>query len=266
MSTFESAGIVTLLTDFGLADTYVGQMKGVLLGIEPTLKIVDLTHDVSPQDIDEGAFQLAAAIGAFPSGTVHVAVVDPGVGTGRRAIVVQTSTALYVAPDNGLLSYILPEAISAFEISNPDLLRDSRTSTFHGRDVFAPTAGHLASGRIAVSDVGPSINPSSLIAQSRAIESSDHAIGGEIVSVDRFGNCITLIPGEALPPAGTPVEVRCREFRTKLLAKTYQGVAPGEPVSLVGSYGTLELSVRDGSAAAEFSLARGDRVVVRLAG
>src|SRR5690606_695620 len=140
-----SPAIVTLLTDFGTADTYVAQMKGVMLGIDPTLRLVDLTHDIPPQDILEGAFQLATAVEAFPPGTVHLAVVDPGVGTERRTIAVRTRQAVFVAPDNGVLSFVLTSGVEeARELVNPRLHREAVTATFHGRDIFAPSAAAFA--------------------------------------------------------------------------------------------------------------------------
>ncbi|CAN5500158.1 hypothetical protein BH23CHL2_BH23CHL2_28700 [soil metagenome] len=262
MSPFEPAGIVTLLTDFGLSDTYAGQMKGVLLGIDPTIRIVDLTHQVSPQNVAEAAFHLAAAVDAFPAGCVHLAVVDPGVGTARRAIVVQTDRHLVVCPDNGLVTLVAPEAVAAFEISPTIVGKSQPSSTFHGRDVFAPVAGRLASGQLNLEEVGPSVGLESLGRVRFGVVEEDGQILGTIVSIDHFGNCITLIGADSLPESTDEIDVRCGSFRVSGLSWTYETVDVGEPLTLIGSHGTLELSIRDGDVARSYGLALGDRVVV----
>lgn len=262
MSPFVSAGIITLLTDFGLSDTYVGQMKGVLLGIDPTIRIVDLTHEISPQNVGEAAFHLAAAFDAFPDGCVHLAVVDPGVGTSRRAIVVQTNRHLVVCPDNGLVTLVLPDAVAAFEILPSTLGESQPSSTFHGRDVFAPFAGRLASGELAIEEVGPPVGLESLVRISFDVVEEEGRIIGTIVSIDHFGNCITLIGADTLPESTEEIDVRCGSFRVSGLSWTYESVDTGDPLALIGSHGTLELSIRDGDAARRYDLALGDRVVV----
>ena len=263
LTRFEPSGIVTLLTDFGLSDTYVGQMHGVLLSVDPTLRIVNLTHQVSPQDIAEGAFQLATALDAFPAGCVHVAVVDPGVGTARRAIVVQTASRLFVAPDNGVLSYVLEDAIAAYAISGCENTGQEQSSTFHGRDIFAPVAGRLASGQLAPKDVGPAIDLASVVRLPAMIEEGEGVVSGPIAAIDHFGNCLTMIRAGKLPAPGDELEVVCGRFQVAGLSRTYSDVEPSAPLALIGSNGAIELSVRDGNAARSYGLARGDRVTVR---
>lgn len=258
--------IVTLLTDFGMADTYVAQMKGVMLGIDPTLRLVDLTHAIPPQDILEGAFQLATAVDAFPPGTVHVAVVDPGVGTERRAVVVRTRHAVFVAPDNGVLSFAVSAGVEEVrELLNPQLHRETVTATFHGRDIFAPSAALFASGRLAVKDAGPALDPDALVRLDiPEVRVTGDVITGPVVSIDRFGNCLTLIRPAHIPAGRRIDSVECGEFRATRLSRTYAEESPGSPVALIGSFGTLELAAREANAARRWSIERGDIVAVRM--
>ncbi len=265
MGEFNSSGIVTLLTDFGTMDNYVGQMKGVLLSLNPTLRIVDLTHGVAPQDIDEGAFQLGSARGVFPSGTVHVAVVDPGVGTNRRAVCVVAEGHVYIGPDNGLLTPALAEASAAFEILSSAVIRRSVTATFHGRDIFAPAAGHIATG-LAPAQLGPAVNVTDLTRLPPAVELGDGVTRGKIVSIDRFGNCITRLTTEHCRRLGALGGVTCGDFHVSELSRTFADVGLGAPLALIGSSGTVELAIRNGSAAARFGLQRGDWVELYAAG
>ena len=262
-----SPAIVTLLTDFGTADTYVAQMKGVMLGIDPTLRLVDLTHDIPPQDILEGAFQLATAVEAFPPGTVHLAVVDPGVGTERRAVAVRTRQAVFVAPDNGVLSFVLTSGVEeARELVNPRLHREAVTATFHGRDIFAPSAAAFASGRAALADAGPALDPAALVRLGvPEVRVTQGAVSGPVVSIDRFGNCLTLIRPQHIPAGRRIAAIECGEFRAERLSRTYGEQLPGEPVALIGSFGTLELAACEGDAARRWSIERGDIVTVRMA-
>lgn len=265
------AALITLLTDFGTRDTYVGQMKGVILGIAPAATIVDLTHEVAPQRVVEGAFLLETALAAFPPGTIHLAVVDPGVGTARRAIAVATARAVFVGPDNGLLSAALPEAarpdgegptvvaapddVAVVELANPAYRRGRVSHTFHGRDIFAPAAAHLAAG-VPVQALGPRLVDLVALPPFRARRRSDGSLEAEIVSIDRFGNAITSARAEDLPPGAFIVSVRDHAIAGPV--RTY-AEAQG-PTALVGSSGYLEIAVPGGSAAARLSLRLGDRV------
>ncbi len=265
------AALITLLTDFGTHDTYVGQMKGVILGIAPTATIVDLTHEIAPQRIAEGAFLLETALAAFPPGTIHLAVVDPGVGTARRAIAVATPQAVFVGPDNGLLSAALPEearpdgegptlvpvpeGVTVVELANPAYRRALVSNTFHGRDIFAPAAAHLAAG-VPMEALGPRCTGMTALPPFHARQLPDGSLEAEIVSIDRFGNAITTARARELPPGLLTVAVRGHVVVGPV--RTY-AEAQG-PTALVGSSGYLEIAVPNDSAAARLGLRLGDRV------
>jgi S-adenosyl-L-methionine hydrolase (adenosine-forming) len=231
--------VVSLLSDFGTSDVYVGVMKAVVLSAAPSARLVDLTHEVPPQDVRAGAFHLMQAAAWFPRGTVHLAVVDPGVGSERRAIAVEAGGAFFVGPDNGLFSWIAPRPTRAVILEVPR----GASNTFHGRDVFAPAAGKLAAGAPLASLGAPAGRLVKLSWPTRA----------EIVHVDRFGNLITNL--EKLDG-----ELVAGEFRTRKLVSSYAAVARGEPLAILGSHGFVEIAVRDGSAAAVLGLQRGARV------
>ncbi|HEX7117147.1 MAG TPA: SAM-dependent chlorinase/fluorinase [Longimicrobiales bacterium] len=250
---------ITLLTDFGTADGYVAAMKGVIAAITPDAVVDDATHDIPPGDIEAGALALSRYWRLYPAGTVHVAVVDPGVGGGRRAIAARVDGRLFVAPDNGLLTRVLAEAPAdaAVSIEAPAFLRDEVSATFHGRDVFAPAAAHLARG-VALDALGPALAEPVRLPQPEPLRGRGH-IHGRVVHVDRFGNLITDVPGAWIGPdarvvvAGTDVGP---------MRRTYADVTPGRPLALVGSTGMLEVSVRDGSAAEKLGAGRGTAVRV----
>ena len=260
----EDKAIITLTTDFGLQDAYVGAMKGVILGIAPHAVIVDITHAVSPQDVRHAGFVLASAAPYFPPGTVHVAVVDPGVGTERRAVAVETRRARYVAPDNGILTLALQRdpAVRIVHLTNERYWRPSVSPTFHGRDIFAPVAAHLACG-VPIEALGTPVDAIVQLPLSQPERRPDGSIVGHVQHIDHFGNCVTDIPAEWLP-TGAAVRVEVAGNRIHGLAPTYAAVAPGEPVALIGSTGYLELAVREGSAAQRFGIAIGDAVVVQI--
>jgi S-adenosylmethionine hydrolase len=244
------SGIITLLTDFGTRDAYVGIMKGVALGICPAARLVDLTHEVPPQAVSLGALVLRAAVEFFAAGSVHVAVVDPGVGSARAPVLVVTDHAYLVGPDNGLLA---PAAAAlglraVRRLAREEFFRHPVSGTFHGRDVFAPVAAHLAAGTApdAFGPELPGLQPLDLPAPRRAA----NAVHGEVVYVDRFGNLVTNIPAAALASFHAPVvSVRIAGMTLSPLAPTYAAVAPGAVVALIGSWRTLEVAVRDGNAA-----------------
>ena len=247
-------GIVTLLTDFGQKDAFVGVMKGVLLGRNPQLAIVDLTHDVEPGDRLAAAFHLRSALPYFPPGTVHVVVVDPGVGSERRILVAKIGSQLVLAPDNGLLSPLLERGARARALEDPSLRLDRVSRTFHGRDVFAPAAAALASGSDPEA-VGPLVEP--LRDDSLWPSPRIHADGidGCVVHVDRFGNLISNIEGRSL--GGESGVLRLAECWEGPLAGTYASAATGQTVAVISSTGLVEVAVRDGSAAEVHGLRRG---------
>jgi S-adenosylmethionine hydrolase len=251
----DRVALITLLTDFGLADTYVGQMKGAILKVSPSASLVDLTHAVPPQDVHAGAFLLWSAVEVFPRGTIHVAVVDPGVGSARRALAVRSARGdLFVGPDNGLqLPAVerLGGCVQAVELTERHYWRSANASgTFHGRDIFGPVAGHLANG-VSLDELGHAIdNPQ------RISFPEPHGLAGEILYVDTYGNLISNFPARSLPPA----------FRVRIGSHTiasapyYDAVEPGALLALVGSAGLLEISARNASAAAMTGAGRGTPV------
>ena len=265
--------VVTLLTDFGTSDPYVGVMKGVILTICPSARIVDITHHVPPQDIAAAALALSAAYRYFPLNTIHVAVVDPGVGTGRRIIMAETPNGTFLAPDNGILSEILDEAPAdcLLSVENSDIFLYPVSPTFHGRDIFAPAAAHLACGvdpKLLGSEVEPhTLVRSELFPKPQIIAGG--AIEGAVVTIDHFGNLITNIRETELAGmiGSVQVEVLTGELRIAGISRTYQAVPAGAPLALIGSTGRLEIAVNQGDARHLLDTARGDRVIVRrLAG
>ncbi len=262
-------GIITLLTDFGLQDEYVAAMKGVILGIAPHAHLVDITHQVAPQAIGEASYLLAAAYPYFPPGTIHIAVVDPGVGGDRRAIAVATPAAVFLGPDNGLLAPVLEaererwgEPVEVRELANRSLWRTEVSQTFHGRDVFAPTAAHLLNGApfASLGNVLVDMVPSAV----QPPRADSGGLAGEIVHVDRFGNCVTSITRRHLQEAGLGSALRVEIAGRSVdgLYQTYSAAPPGMPIALLGSNAHLELAVRDGSAARELQIGLGERLRV----
>jgi S-adenosylmethionine hydrolase len=255
------AGIVTLTTDFGLRDAYVAEMKGVMLGIAraagQSLQLVDVTHEVERHDITEGALALEAAVPFFPSGTVHLAVVDPSVGTARRGLAVATSGHVLVGPDNGLFTpFLAADGWRAFEIAEADYRLPLVSRTFHGRDLFAPAAAHLAFG-LDPERLGPRVSDPVRLAwpEVRAVVG---AVAGAVVHTDRF---ITSIHARSVDLVDTGLVIRVGGREVPLVG-TYADLTVGRPGALVGSGGRLEIAVREGSAAAVLRARRGTPVVV----
>lgn len=250
---------ITLLTDFGTRDGYVATMRGVIVSIAPRVCIEDATHDVSPGDVAGGAWALGSYWRYFPAGSVHIAVVDPGVGSDRRALAAGVDRHYFVAPDNGLLTYVLQDRGDArvVSIENPQYLRDTISATFHGRDIFAPVAAHLALG-VALEELGPAVGDALLLPQLTPTRSGD-IIRGQIVHVDRFGNLITNVPGAWISPQS---RVRFGAIDLGVVRGTYSEARSGHPVAVVGSAGFLEIGVRDGEAARVLWKGKGTGVVV----
>jgi S-adenosylmethionine hydrolase len=250
--------VVTLLTDFGTRDGYVGAVKGVLLARRPGVTLVDLTHDIPPGDVAAGAFVLGQAAPWFPPGTVHLAVVDPGVGSERRAVACALGAQLYVAPDNGLLTRVLEsvDAVRAHEISRAALRLPAPSDVFHGRDLFAPAAAYLASGA-PLAGVGPALEVASLVRTAWPRPSLAPGAGeGQVVYVDRFGNLVTNLP-VAPEAAGGIARLAGQEIPVR---RTYSDVEPGSLVALRGSSGLLEIACNRGSAAEVLGARTGDVV------
>lgn len=268
--------IVTLCTDFGTADYWVAAMKGVILAINPRAFVVDLTHEIAPQDIEEAAFVAGPAWAEFPPGCIHVCVVDPGVGTRRAGLVVQTGRALFVGPDNGVLSAALPEearpaggrarrlplplGCRAFHLTNESLFRRPVSDTFHGRDIFAPVAAHLSCG-LSPREVGEPAGRMLLLPRWSAEEKADGTLAGRVVHVDRYGNLWTTVRVEQLPAGPFVVGIAGQQA-----PGPYPSFEAGpELKALVGSTGHLEIALRRGSAAARLGAGRGTPVVVQSA-
>lgn len=252
--------VITLTTDFGTRDTYVAEMKAAILSITPDVHVVDVTHEIAPHDVLEGALALEAAAPWFPRATIHVAVVDPGVGTARRGLAVASRDQVFIGPDNGLFTPFLAGAPwRAFELTEREFRGTSVSPTFHGRDVFAPAAAHVARG-LSPERLGPPVTDPVLLAWP-APRVAASRIGGAVVHVDRFGNLVTSIPGDALASLGSSLTVRIGA-RSLPLVRTYGELARGRAGALVGSRNRLEIAVNAGSAAAMLGARRGTSVIV----
>ena len=244
--------VITLLTDFGTADGYVGEMKGVLVTGAPDATIVDITHEIPAQDIEAARLTLARVWRRFPPGTVHLVVVDPGVGTDRAALAVASDDRFLVGPDNGVLSpALLLSGARVVALDTPS----NASSTFHGRDVFAPAAARLASGA-AIETLGSPMTQPRIRRTPEPRRTGDGALLGEVISIDRFGNAITNLVGlrtGTVEAAGLSLPLR----------RTYGEAPVGAPIAIVGSSGLIELAVRDGNAARTLRLTRGTAVLYR---
>jgi S-adenosyl-L-methionine hydrolase (adenosine-forming) len=257
---------ITLLTDFGTRDGYVGAMKGVISSILPAAEMDDISHHVAPGDVEGAALALERYWSRYPEGTVHLCVVDPGVGTARKPLALEVEHRFVVAPDNGLVSRILPPpedaeaSWRAVILKNPAYLLEGGSRTFHGRDVFAPAAAHLARG-IPLSELGPPEEDPVRLPASTPME-DEGLIRGKVIAVDRFGNLVTDLPGNRLPGV-----VRVLVGETSVpVGETYGDVDPGDPLALVNSDARVEVAVRDGSAARILEAGVGTPVTLRIVG
>lgn len=254
--------IVTLTSDFGLRDPYVAEMKAAILTISRDVLLVDVTHEVERHDITEGALALEAVAPFFPPGTIHVAVVDPGVGTARRGIAVESGGHVFIGPDNGLFTPFLSTAgWRAFELSATEYRLPVVSRTFHGRDVFAPAAGHVARG-VEPARLGPAITDPVRLPW-REVREMAGTVAGAVVHIDRFGNLVTSIHGDTVEALGQDVVVRIAG-RSVPLVRTYGDLPEGEIGALIDSQHRLEVAVREGSAAAVLRARRGTPVLVTL--
>ena len=260
----EPCGVITLMTDFGTSDHFVGVMKGVILGINPQVQIVDITHAIPPQDVHGAAFLVDSTCRYFPTGTIHVVVVDPGVGSLRRAIICQTDTAYFVCPDNGVLSYVLGDdtAHRVIALGNTDYWLSEVSNTFHGRDIFAPVAAHLSRG-ISLSKFGHVAN--NVVRLPILIpQVTKTAIAGSVIWVDRFGNLITNLTSDMLESFGMDngFVIRAGKAELSKLNSAYAESEEGECLAIIGSSGYVEISVNQGSAARILGLKRNDVIEV----
>jgi S-adenosylmethionine hydrolase len=256
--------IITLTTDFGQTDHYVAQMKGVILGVTPTASLVDVTHEIPPQNVRRAAYLIAELAEAFPAGSVHVAVVDPGVGSDRSLLAVRAEGQFYIAPDNGLLSLVLEQrrVDETVVIENERYRRPKVTATFHGRDIMAPAAAHLASG-VAISELGPQLDRPAVRLLNLLPEISESRIDASVAWIDRFGNIITNVGADLVREWDS--RSVCVSFGDRCISQLrnyYAEVPVGEPLLLVGSSGRVEIGINGGSAAALFGVRAGDRLVL----
>jgi hypothetical protein len=264
LSTPERKPLITLLTDFGHQDGYVGSMKGIILGINPQVNLVDISHDLPPQDVAAGAFILQSVFPYFPPRTIHLAVVDPGVGTSRKAVAVRCREQYWVGPDNGIFNLIVNGRadLQAVILENPAFFLPEIAATFHGRDIFAPVAAHLSRG-VSLFAFGP---PLSAL---QPLDFPEPAIGpetiqGRIIYVDHFGNLVSNIRGaqvEALLKKA-PLVLQVGRTQIRRLVRTYAEAPPGELIALAGSHGYLEIACVQGNAAQVLQAARGTAVEI----
>ncbi len=274
--------LVVFTTDFGLSDAYAGVIKGVALTINPDLRFIDLTHQISPQNVAQGSFLLGLNHRYFPKDAIHVAVVDPGVGTDRRPVLLSTPRGRFVAPDNGLLTGVisgyldsepeaagpvdLPSELSAVHLTNPDYWRHPVSHTFHGRDIFTPVAAHLSLG-VATEKLGEAIGSLFYLPMPKPANNGG-TITGQVIYQDTYGNLVTNIPAETLPPAETPgqtIEVRIKGRSITGLSRTFNDDTYSNDsglIALTASHGFLEVALPNGSAADFLSAGEGEAVQV----
>ncbi len=253
--------LITLTTDFGTSDPWVGIMKGVIASRAPGIAVIDVTHGIPPQDVLAGALVLRHAVPYFPRDAVHVAVVDPGVGTTRRALCVVTDRGLLVGPDNGLLSLVEGDVRRIVELTDERFFLSPRSATFHGRDVFAPVAAALATGTEPAA-LGPTVSRMERLDVPRPVSAGD-GLRGQVIYVDRFGNLTTNVTEtdlRAFPRSDLCISIA--EARLRGVAVSYGAVSRGQAVAVVNSWGLLEIAVRDGSAITSLGAQVGDPVSV----
>ncbi|MEM3730280.1 MAG: S-adenosyl-l-methionine hydroxide adenosyltransferase family protein [Candidatus Bathyarchaeia archaeon] len=259
--------IITLTTDFGLRDPYVAEMKAVILDINPNATIIDISHEVEKFNIKMGAYILASAAPYFPKGTIHVAVVDPGVGTERRPIIIEAKNSFFAGPDNGLMVLAAKsQGIKRiYEISNRKFMRHEISSTFHGRDIFAPAAAHLSKG-VSPQEIGPEVKDIVVPEFAQVIKRGNMLVG-EVLYIDGFGNIVTNFTVRELEQlkGKDALQIGLRGLKLNVkLCKAYGDVKPQEPLAIIGSHNFLELSLNQGDAAKTFKTKVGDKITLHL--
>lgn len=261
---------IVLTSDFSLSDNFVGVMKGVISNLAPDAKVIDLTHNIEPQNYKQAAFILSVSVKYFPMGTIFVCIVDPGVGSSRNSIAVETEDYTFISPDNGTLSYILqkytPKGI--YSIENDKYFLDKVSATFHGRDIFAPVAAHLANG-LKVEDVGERVSPISLITvpDPQCFNDAQNIWHGEVLHIDRFGNIITSLKADVLGIDSYNFAKQelnwmfeASSVKIRYLSQTFADVNRGDYLAYVGSFGYIEIAKREGNAAKELNITLGNNV------
>jgi len=264
--------IITLLTDFGSKDAYVGVMKGVILSVNSSAKIIDISHAVDPQDLIEAAHLIRSCYRYFPEHTVHIVVVDPGVGSDRAIVAIEMKGHVFLAPNNGVLTLLVNEGeIDAMvRVENPHFFLNPVSQTFHGRDIFAPVGAYISAG-IDIHRLGPPLDPQDLVSLDipKPHIPNEGELMGTIVSIDGFGNCISNIDSDCLKKfAGKDTE---KGFEITIgkniipgLSQRYADVAPESPLAIFGSFGYLELAVNCGNAGRSLNIKKGDTLTLRL--
>lgn len=263
--------IITLLTDFGAEDAYVGVMKGAILSINPSAVVVDVCHYIDPQDLIEAAFLITSAYRYFPKGTVHIIVVDPGVGGNRSIVAVKLSGHIFLAPDNGVLTLLMDEGEvgSIVRVENTRYFLNSISRTFHGRDIFAPVGSHISNG-VPIEKLGPRLDMQNLIRLSipRPYISNNNELTGTIVSIDRFGNCISNIDENCLNKfvkniAEKRLEIKIGKTVINCVSSTYTDVESGCPLAVIGSFGFLEIALNCDNAGHRLNIKKGDTITLK---
>jgi hypothetical protein len=257
--------IITLLTDFGSQDYFVAAMKGVILSISPDARIVDITHKIPPQDISAGAFNLLAVYQNFPAQTIHTAVVDPGVGSERRAVIIECAEQFFVGPDNGLFSFVVEREgkCRTHQVTNEKFFRHPVSNTFHGRDIFAPVAAALSLGT-EPSEFGPLVETLVELESLTPHQTADGGIEGRIIHIDRFGNCITNLTSEHLPgddAEALQINVNGRQITSYRQFFSQTSGAADELFMFSGSAGFIEIAARNAAAASILNVQRGQSIV-----
>lgn len=254
----QGSSIITLTTDFGSRDFYVSAMKATILGINREVRLIDVSHEVGPQDIMAGAWITRNSAFLYPSGTIHIVVIDPGVGTRRKPVALRIRDQLFVGPDNGMFSLVADqEPYDAFELTNTSFWSNERSNTFHGRDIFGPVAAHLSKG-VALEELGVPLEQ--LVSYRWALPVTDNeGIQGWVMHIDRYGNLITNITREMLDALAAKDSLKIYVGNTilKSIVRTYADVAPGEPAALVGGSGHLEIAICNGNAEQMLGAAKG---------
>ncbi len=257
--------IITLTTDFGLADPYVGIMKGVILCRTIDIHIIDLTHQIKPQDVQTAALTVEHAYSFFPENSVHLVVVDPGVGSKRNIICLENDSHFFVGPDNGVLSPFFKSCTALHQVTNTDLFLKEISNTFHGRDIMAPVAASLADG-LPIQKTGPALSTDQCVwIDYPTATISDHAISGTVIHIDNFGNLRTSITSDNLKQCGDKQQLRISIgfYSITGLSNSYADVKKHETLAIIDSQGHLEIAVKNGSGAEKLNAKVGDKVVVR---
>lgn len=250
--------IITMTTDFGCQDYYVSAMKAVILRICPEARFVDISHDLPPQDIMAGAWVLKNTAFLYPPGTIHLAVIDPGVGSSRRPVLVRVGDQFFVGPDNGLFSLVVEsEEHQVVELTNQNYWRDTVSSTFHGRDIFAPVAAHLCKG-VSMEDMGRECRELTTYRWAQPI-SDDEGVQGWVMHIDRYGNLVSNIPGSLIKAYDSDAGFKIYVGNTilKSISASFSDVPDGEPVALIGSSGMLEIAINKGDAGQMLGIEKG---------